>query len=261
MGMYFKWLILTSITGSPLLSLAILVGAGWFASRYAFFAPSPLRLFWQWQRQGKLERDLENNPHDRPARFELAELYVKRGSFRRAVDMLRPNLERDDDDETYFLMGVACFGAGERDLAERLLTTIGEREPNFRQGAAYLELGRGKLAAGDAQGAVQAITRFLSLRVSSIEGRVLLARAKRKLGDEAGARALMAEAWRFYTSAPVYQRRLERRWAYRANPGRALLWAAVIIAAAILVLSLLPHLAPTTAGLGPMAPGAASYFN
>lgn len=229
MSTYLVWVLLSMVTGSPLgAAITMLVGA-WVLQKYALPTPISLGWFRQRRRAGALERLLEVNPHDRSARFELAELLVARGAHRKAVDVLRPCLERDRDDDTLFVMGVATYGAGNRDEGEQLLSMVGQRSPEFRQGAVWLELGRGRLAHGDAKGACEALERFVQTRMSTIEGRYLLARAQRAVGDSGKARTSMREAWLEYSRAPKFQKRRERAWAYRANPVRLAAVVALVL--------------------------------
>ena len=92
----------------------------WGLDRFTFrFLPDPVAWVRRGMRVGKLNRDLVGNPHDRRARYELAEIMVARRRHGRAVELLRPNLEAGDDDvPTLFLMGVACLGAGHAQQGE-----------------------------------------------------------------------------------------------------------------------------------------------
>ena len=144
--------------------------------------------------------------------------------------MLQPNLAQDDDNDTLFAMGVASYGAGDRTLGEKLLTTVVERAPQFRYGGALLELGRFRLAGGDATSARSLLEQYCALNSSSVEGRVLLSRAWAQTGDSERASQLRNEAWKVFVDLPGFQRRKERLWAYRANPARAGVVVAIVIA-------------------------------
>jgi hypothetical protein len=67
---------------------------------------------------------------------------------------------------------------------------------------------------------------------------VLLARALDGLGDD-GAAALMKDAaWDEYVSAPGFQRRKERLWAWRARPSRPATYLFITILALTLFATL-----------------------
>lgn len=226
MSGYLIWILLSALTGNPLIAGALVLAFVFFSGRYAFAAPPPMRLWQQYQRGAALDRQLDDNPHNRAARFERAELYLLRNRYERAAEILRPNLALDDDNDTLFVMGVASYGKGDRELGEKLLTTVAERAPTFRYGAALLELGRFRMLTGDNANARTLLERYCALNSSSVEARVLLARACQ---GEAAIRARQ-EAWKVYRGLPRFQRRKERLWAYRANPARAGVVLGIIVA-------------------------------
>jgi tetratricopeptide (TPR) repeat protein len=230
MGFFLKWLILSRLLGSPLGALAALVIGGLVIDRLTLgLLPRPLRGLGRWRRRVELQRILRNNPLDRRARFELAD-QLQRSRPTLAMDLLRVNLEAGDTDPgTLLVMGVACFRARHSAQAEVFLTEAIKEQPQFRNGALWLELGRGQLESGDARGAIESLRKLLSMRPGSIEGKVLLARALAAVDDDSGAAALRAQAWSDYRSAPPFQRREERLWAYRAQPWRAIPWLAGLV--------------------------------
>jgi tetratricopeptide (TPR) repeat protein len=233
MGRYFQWMILTALTGSPVMSILILL-AVWFAvDRFTVgLFPDPVRFFMRWQRTWRLERLLASNPHDRRARFELAELYIRQRRYKAGLDVLKPNLEAGDDDvPTLFAMGIACYGAGHPEQGEVFLGEAQKTDPDFRVGAIDLELGRWRLQRGDAKGAREALERLLHVRKGTVEGRVLLSRAILRSGDEGRAALMREEAWHEYATAPRFQRRVERFWAWRAKPSRPLTYLVILLMA------------------------------
>jgi predicted Zn-dependent protease len=235
------------MTGSPVGSLVALVVIWWLGDRYTFqLLPDPLRLAARWRRKGELRRTLQANPHDRRARFELAQLHLDARRPRQAAELLQANIEAGDDDVyTAFAMGAALARSGEGDRAERVLAVARQAEPGFRAGEIDLELGRMRLARGDFAGTRQALELFLAFRPGSVEGRYLLGRALAGLGDAAGARLAREAAWREYSSLPRFRRRQERPYAWRLKPWRpaAVLAVAVLVTATIAWWAL-PALAP-----------------
>jgi hypothetical protein len=131
-------------------------------------------------------------------------------------------------------MGQACAQAGYVEQGEKLLNHVREESPNFRVGEVDLVLGRARLKRGDFTGALEALTRLLTTRKGTVEGRVLLARAQAGQGDDAQAALTRDEAWDEYTTAPRFQRRRERFWAWRARPSRPLTYLLVLVLAGIL---------------------------
>ncbi|QAT82684.1 hypothetical protein EJ065_1079 [Corallococcus coralloides] len=228
---WLMWMGLTMLTGSPLLSLGLLVVLLFAADRFTLqVLPSPMRAFKRWQRAGDLAGTILTNTHDRRARAELADIRVGQKRYQEAVDLLRPNLDAGDDDvDTLYLLGVAYLGAGDSPRGELLLTEAERLDADYRQGAIDLERGRFRLQRGDFKGAREALERFLQVRQGSVEGRVLLSRALDKEGLDVEAQEARDAAWREYAVAPRFQKRRDRWWAYRARPSRPLTYAAVAL--------------------------------
>lgn len=246
MSTWILWMIVSALTGSPLLSLALVLGMVWVMDRYTMqILPRPLRFIHRWRRAGQLERTLMANTHDRRARFELAELRVGQGRYAAAVELLKPNLEAGDEDvDTLFLLGVAYLGAGEVAKGELLLGEAEKLNPDFRMGSIDLERGRLRLVRGDVKGSVEALERFVKGRHGTVEGRVLLAQALDKAGRDADAALMRDDAWKEYVAAPGFQRRRERMWAWRARPSRPIIYAALVLMVLVLGYQALSRISP-----------------
>jgi predicted Zn-dependent protease len=225
---WIQWLVLTSIVGNPILALLILIVVWWTVDRFTLgILPDPLPIFGRLRRIGRLQRSLAHNPHDRRARVELADLLVARKRWQKAIEVLRYNVEQGDEEaRTYFLLGVALMGAGQTDRGAASLEEARAIDPEYGSNAIDLELGRGYLAAGQHDKAKAALQAFVDARHSTIEGKVLLARAIAALGDQSGAAAARQSAWEDYVAAPRFMRKRDRWWAWRAKPARPLTYAA-----------------------------------
>ncbi len=232
---WIYWLLLTALTGNPILAAVLVLVGWWVFDRFTFrVLPSPWRRVRKFLRVGTLERMLEHNPHDRRARLELAEARIERGQYARALELLKPNLEAGEDDAQHLVaMGIACLGAGHVDQGEAFLTHAQEADPNYRMGEIELERGRWRLRRGDVKGAQEALAKFVAARPGTVEGRVLWAQALEKAGDDASGALKREEAWHEYRLAPAFQRRIERFWAWRARPARPILYAALVALAAL----------------------------
>ncbi|HEX8821266.1 MAG TPA: tetratricopeptide repeat protein [Archangium sp.] len=254
---WLVYILLSGLTRSPVLSAVLVLGFLWVADRYSVgILPSPFRALKRWQRASYLERLLGTNPHDRRARYELADLWVARGRYAAAVEVLKPNLEAGDDDvATLYLLGVAYLGAGEVARGELLLEEAAKQEPGYQMGAIDLERGRWRLARKDLKGAREALERLRVARPGTVEGRVLLARAMDADGRDADAALVREEAWKEYVAAPSFQRRRERLWAWRARPGRPLAYGAALLVAFALGFSVMSRVSfPSREGYYDAAP-------
>jgi len=222
MSTWLLWIILSAVTGSPIGAAIGIILFVLVTDRFALgFVPKGWKWFQRRRREGKLLRTLLGNPHDRTARRELAELLVMRGASARAVETLKPNLEVGDDDHaTVFTMGVACMGAGHQQQGEQLLAHLAESDPDFRVGELDFAIGRARLHRKDFKGAREALERAVAIRTGTVEGRVLLSQSLLGLGDAPAAAMMRDQAWNEYVSAPRFQRRKERLWAWRARPSR-----------------------------------------
>jgi thioredoxin-like negative regulator of GroEL len=236
MSNFILFTLLTMLTGSPLIGLVVVLLIWWLGDRVTFrVLPDPLRWVARWQRRAALRRTLADNPSDRRARFELADLLLEAGRPAEAVSTLRYNVEAGDDDVyTAFLWGAALGRSGQAEQAERALAVARAADPRFRAGEIDLELGRQRLARRDLAGAREALERLLELRPGTVEGRWLLARSLDGLGDAAGAALRRDQAWAEYAALPRFQRRAQRPYAWRIRPWRpALVALAVLLALAL----------------------------
>jgi hypothetical protein len=236
MGKWLQWIVLTALTGNPILAAVIVLIVWWVADRFTLgILPDPFRLTRRWMRAAALRRQLAANPNDRRARLELATLLVERNRNSEALALVKPNVEAGDHDpSTLFVMAQSCFGTGHAAQGELFLDEVMERDPNFRMGEVHLERGRWRLERKDAKGALMALQELANARPGTVEGKVLLARAHQALGDDLAASNVRREAWREYANAPRFQRRRDRWWAWRAKPSRPLLYVAIALACGML---------------------------
>jgi tetratricopeptide (TPR) repeat protein len=233
---WLQWLILWRLTGSPLGSAIFLLVFWYVVDRFTLgVLPDPIRWVRRWQRSLNLRRVLGANPHDGRARLELAELLIERRQYVQAIEWLKPNLEKGDDDpQTLFVMGTACLGAGFHVQGEKLFESVDEKAPGFRLGEVDLVRGRFRLQKKEYASAKTALEKLVQQRKGTIEGRVRLALALRGLGDDGAAALMMDDAWKEYEHAPRFQRRKERWWAWRARPSRPLAYGLLLLAALVL---------------------------
>jgi tetratricopeptide (TPR) repeat protein len=236
MSTWLLWSLISFVTGNPLLAAGVVL-ALWFLGDRATFRVLPDfgRWFARGGRAARLRRELDMNPHDRRARFALAELHLEAGRPRDAIPLLRSNLGAGDRDVfTLAALGTALARTGAHEEAERLLAEARKLDPEFRMGELDLVLGRMRLALGDVAGAREPLERLLATRPGTVEGRYLLAKGLDRLGDAAGAARLRDEAWEEYAHQPRFRRREDRRWAWRIRPWRPALVALAIGVALVL---------------------------
>jgi tetratricopeptide (TPR) repeat protein len=247
--MFYPWLVLSYLLSNPLLA-GIAVLAVWLVADRAWYRRTGP---WQWlkRHQGiaKLRVRLDVNPHDRDARFQLAELLVDREENDEALSLLEKNVDAGDSDvETLWLAGKAAYGssrADARELGERYLGMAAQEKPSFRSGAIDLELGRGRLRHGRYDEAREALARAIAARPGSVEVHVLLARTHAGSGEVEAVRAARRKAWQVYREAPRFKRRQDRTWAWKAKPSAAVAHYATLSCVVGVLVAVLPSLVPS----------------
>jgi Flp pilus assembly protein TadD len=223
LGLLFVW----AVAGGWAIAGIVFVLVAWAIDGVQLRAlPSPIALWQARQREGKLRVRLEVNPHDRSARFDLAERLVKTARCDEALALVEANLAAGDDDvEHRLLAGMAAAGSTRADaleLAARHFAAAIEHSPRFRSGAVYLEQGRAAWARGRHEDAIEPLEEALRQRPGSVEVRTLLAECLRAVGRADAADRMRGEAAAHFAEAPKFERRMQRRWAWRAMP--ALRW-------------------------------------
>src|SRR5512138_2399632 len=136
MSTWLLWSLISLVTGNPLLAAGIVL-ALWFLGDRATFRVLPDVGHWfsRRSRAAQLRHALDMNPHDRRARFALAELHLEAGRPRDAIPMLRANVEAGDRDVfTLAALGTALARTGAHEEAERLLAEARRLDPEFRMG-------------------------------------------------------------------------------------------------------------------------------
>jgi tetratricopeptide (TPR) repeat protein len=246
MAGWMQFSVLWWLTGNPLAAAALLLLGYAVADWYTFgFLRGLSRALRNLRVAPRLARQISVNPHDRRARVELGDILVEQGRFARAIEVLRPAAEQDPHDlAALYLLGIACLRTGRTDEGELFLREVHGADPEFHLGRAPLEIGAQRLRRGDAKGAVEPLSQYVATHPHRVEGRYLLSVALRRSGDAAGAERERGRAWEEYDTALPYQRRLERRWAWRARPSRPLLYGAAACAAVLLLATVVKRVPP-----------------
>ena len=130
-----------------------------------------------------------------------------------------PQARRRDGDsaELPFLLGKALFLAGRAEESLPLLVEAASKNEKQMYGEAFLVAGKALRKLGRFAEAEDALSRYVAIHSSSVEGRVLLACVKRELKDAAGAKAATREALDTFATVPGFRRRAELKWYLRAR--------------------------------------------
>ena len=227
--------LLWMLTGSPLTAGLVLLAAYAVADWYTFgFLRGVARAFDSWRRGNRLEHLLLLNPHDRKARADWGEILLSQRRWGKVLEVVTPVAQADPHDlAALYLLGVACLHQGKVEQGELFLEEVADTDAEFRRGEALLELGRARLARGDKTAALP-LAAFSKAHPHSVDGHFALSQAHALEGDPAAAQAARDRCWHEYTTSLPYQRRQDRLWAWRARPGRPLLYGAIALGVVLL---------------------------
>lgn len=205
------------ITGNPFLAIILILVIYYFVDRrYIGLLPSITKPFKRRSRMGQLRRQIYLNPHDTPAKHDLAEAYIEVRQYRSALRLLEelPKHMQDSPDVLYDT-GLCKLSLGDIDAGESLILNALEKDAKLRHGEPYLKLAAG-VAESSPQRAAEYLSTFQQLNVSSCESYYRLGQLEQYFGNPDKAK----EAWRncreTYRALPRFRRRVERKWAIRA---------------------------------------------
>jgi tetratricopeptide (TPR) repeat protein len=223
--------ILWMVTGNPLVAIVVLVVAFALLDRFALGLTPP----WikAWLRPGeasRLQAQVNANPHDKPARRALAELLVARRRYGRAVSVLSPAIAESARPEsgTLLVAAEAYLGHGDLERAGACIEAAHAGARSTQYYALALLTGRILEASGRLLEAQEAYAEAVSLSQGRVEPRYRLYRVLKRTERPDEAETARRAAWRAYVEAPFFQQRQERLWAWRANPARPAMYAAVL---------------------------------
>ncbi|MFH1807855.1 MAG: tetratricopeptide repeat protein [Pseudomonadota bacterium] len=227
-----KWLLFSAVwwvTGNPILAIIVMLLAAWAAERtFVGVLPDPLRGFRAWRQRSEWLHCIENNPVDGPCLLCLGRDAVERWRHRQAHPYLQRALERmPREPEARYLLGLAEIGCRDVEAGLVRIRALLEEQPRYRFGEPWLEVGARLLSIGEHVQARQALEGFLQIQPSSVRGHFLLGVALARGGDREGSRREKRRAWEEFLTQPRFRRKVDRRYAWRANPSRPLLYAAI----------------------------------
>ena len=211
--------LLSSITGSPILAILLLLGGVFLLDRGTVgLIPDVVPLIKRGSEKRRLRRDLQVNPHNADARFELGRLLLEQGRPDDALVQMELALPKlADVGEAQLVHGLTLLRTPRWREAQAPLERSLTLEPECRSGEAHLRLGEFWSLAQDHERAREAFQTYLSEHEFSVEGHVLAARERIGAGDVAAGREHARLALAAYKNAPRFRRRFDRAWAWRAR--------------------------------------------
>lgn len=215
--------------------LFALIAIGFFAVRP--WLPDPVVVMRNLSRIGGLRRQVQLNPANVVARRDLAISYLELRLHKSALRYLDEALERDPkNQEIHYLRGRALLGTSDAEGALRAfgeavgidpdagepLSAVSAQRAEWafrRHGEAYLGAAAALERLGRLEQAEDALELAASNNTSVLEPLVRLARVRRRRGNDASAKAALAEARRTFGQLPAYAKRKQLGWWMRALAG------------------------------------------
>jgi tetratricopeptide (TPR) repeat protein len=182
---------------------------------------------WVWLRTAgrirALREQIDANAANATARRDLARIHLQRLRPRAALRLLDQALQRREDAELLFLLGLARLRTGDAQGALDPLVKSVEIDPRTNFGEAYLVAGDALRSLDRLEEAEDAYERYVDFNTSSIEGFTKLALVRRARRDATGARQALDEALRTWTQLPRFTRKQQVGWWLRAQAARAII--------------------------------------
>lgn len=218
MKIFFIFVLLSWLLGNPFLALIVLLVIFYALDRrFLGITPSLLKPFKRRSRANKLKRQLLLNPHDTPAKSELAHELIGMRKFEEARSLLAGMEDRMAQSAEYWSdLGQCELALGQLESGEKHMREALEINPRVKFGLPYLLLGDA-WAGKDDEKAAAYLRAFQDIHASSCEAYYLLGKIYERLGDRAAAKQAYRDCTGVYRTLPRYMKRRERRWAFLSS--------------------------------------------
>lgn len=217
MKTWLTYIVVSQVSGSPLLGVAVVValyfggGTLWLGRLPDVTAP-----FRTWSRIRTLRAELGMNPHHTDHRTELAGLLVARQPAE-AKALLEDVVRRHPDIAlASYYMGLAQLRLGETEAGRASIERALSLRKDLRYGEPLVRLGDHYMTIGNAGAALAAYERATAIHASSAEAWFKAGRAAAAGGDKRAAKQHWDEALASTAHAPGFKARVDRPWRLRA---------------------------------------------
>lgn len=218
MAKFIIFALLWRILGNPILAIVVLLIIYYFLDRrYIGLLPSIARPIRRLMRLSNLRQQIAANPHDMPAKYDLAQSYIERRQFSQAARLLEelPN-DMQETAEVIYDRGVCQQGLGNYDKAEALMHEALSLDDTLRHGEPYLKLAAMQAQRSPAK-ALELLQTFGMHNFSSCESYYRKAQIQKELGQLQAAIESLQQCLETYRTLPGFRKRAERRWALLAQ--------------------------------------------
>ncbi|MCL6441955.1 MAG: tetratricopeptide repeat protein [Alicyclobacillus sp.] len=219
MGKLLLFYALWRLTAHPVLFfVVVLFVVLYFVDlRYIGLLPSIAKPFRRMSRVSQLRRQLQVNPHDAPAKYDLAQTYMEARRYREALVLLRdlpPSMQTTPD--VQYDTGVCQLRTGNLEVGKSAILSALAAQPRLRYGKPYLQLAA-VLADAQPAEAMAYLDQFRQQNASSCEGEYRAAMLHLRLGHKDSAKEALHRCLDTFRALPRFRKRGERRWAIRAR--------------------------------------------
>jgi tetratricopeptide (TPR) repeat protein len=219
--MFIKFMLfylLWRITGSPILAILVLLVIFYFVERrYIGLLPSVTKPIKRRMQVAELQKQLQVNPHDMPARLELAQIKMEGKQYQQALHLLGEiSASMQAEAEVECDKGICYLALGRLEEGEELTRASLAKNESIRYGEPWLRLATAFISANPTK-ALAYLEEFQRRNFSSCESWYQMAILQTHFGDKGASRKALAECLRTYRSLPRFRKRKERRWATLAR--------------------------------------------
>ncbi|KPV42743.1 tetratricopeptide repeat protein [Alicyclobacillus ferrooxydans] len=214
MGKLLVFYLILRITGNPFLAIIVILAIYYFVDRrYIGLLPSIAKPFQRQRRMSYLRRQVQLNPHDTPAKHDLAEAYIEVHKYQTALSLLESlPKQMQGSAEILYLTGLCHLNLEDKERGESLIIQSLEIDKRLNYGEPYLRLAAG-VANTHPDRAVAYLNAFQQQNVSSCESYYRMGKLQQLLGNSRGAQEAWRECLDTYRMLPRFRKRRDRRWA------------------------------------------------
>jgi tetratricopeptide (TPR) repeat protein len=214
---FFLFSLLWMITGNPIIAIIVMLLVYYFIDRrYIGLLPSISKPFRRALRISNLKRQIAVNPHDMPAKYDLAQVYIERNQHQNALILLEglsASMQKSPD--VQYDTGVCHLALGHLEEGEGFILEALSEDSKLRHGEPYLRLATAYLTR-DPEKSMELLQEFQTRNVSSCESYYRMGLLYKNFHDITSAMEAWNQCLDTYRVLPRFRKRVERRWALLA---------------------------------------------
>lgn len=218
MGKIFLFYIIWRLVGNPILAVVVILLIYYAIDRrYIGLLPSILKPFRRLRRISNLRNQILLNPHDMPSTYDLAQAYMGRKHYQKALGLLgNLSASMQESADVLYDTGVCHLALGHVEIGENLVLRAITMQSKLRYGEPYLKLATAIAPTNPAK-ALEYIKEFQNHNFSSCESYYRMGQLYKRFENTDAAKEAWKQCLRTYHALPKFRRRIERRWALLAR--------------------------------------------